>query len=55
MPNVLLMPHIAALTHEAQARVTRAICEDVARVLDGQPPLNAVLRPRTSRNGSNNS
>lgn len=45
LPNVLLMPHIAALTHEAQARVTQAICDDVARVLDGQPPLNAVVRP----------
>lgn len=53
LPNVLLMPHIAALTHEAQARVTRAICEDVARVLDGQSPLNAVLRPQATRNGSN--
>lgn len=52
LPNVLLMPHIAALTHEAQARVTRAICEDVARVLDGKSPMNAVLRPRGSRNGS---
>ena len=52
LPNVLLMPHIAALTHEAQARVTRAICEDVARVLDGLPPLNAVLNPSISRNGS---
>jgi D-3-phosphoglycerate dehydrogenase len=52
LPNVLLMPHIAALTHEAQARVTRAICEDVARVLDGQSPLNAVLSPQVSRNGS---
>jgi D-3-phosphoglycerate dehydrogenase len=45
LPNILLMPHIAALTHEAQARVTHAICEDVARVLDGQAPLNAVVRP----------
>jgi D-3-phosphoglycerate dehydrogenase len=44
LPNVLLMPHIAALTHEAQTRVTNAICEDVARVLDGHPPLNAVVR-----------
>ena|SRR6185437_1450218 len=52
LPNVLLMPHIAALTLEAQARVTRAICEDVARVLDGHSPLNAVLRPQVSRNGS---
>ena len=50
--NVLLMPHIAAFTREAQARVTQAICEDVARVLEGQPPLNAVLKPQLSKNGS---
>lgn len=44
MPNVLLTPHIGALTYEAQDRVTTAICEDVARVLDGKSPLNAVVR-----------
>jgi D-3-phosphoglycerate dehydrogenase len=43
-PNVLLTPHIGALTNEAQGRVTRAICEDVARVLDGLPAQNAVNR-----------
>jgi D-3-phosphoglycerate dehydrogenase len=43
-PNVLLTPHIAAFTNEAQQRVTRAICEDVARVLDGLLPQNAVNR-----------
>lgn len=42
LPNVILTPHIAAFTHEAQDRVTRAICEDVARVLDGKPAINAV-------------
>ncbi len=42
LPNVILTPHIAAFTREAQNRVTRAVCEDVARVLDGQPALNAV-------------
>ncbi len=42
MPNVILMPHIAAFTREAQVRVTTAICEDVARVLDGKPAINAV-------------
>jgi D-3-phosphoglycerate dehydrogenase len=42
VPNLILMPHVAAFTHEAQARVTRAICEDVARVLDGLSPQNAV-------------
>jgi D-3-phosphoglycerate dehydrogenase len=43
-PNLLLTPHIAAYTSEAQQRVTRAICEDVARVLDGLPAQNAVNR-----------
>jgi len=52
LSNVLLMPHIAAFTREAQARVTRAICEDVARVLDGEQPMNAVVAPPASRNGS---
>jgi D-3-phosphoglycerate dehydrogenase / 2-oxoglutarate reductase len=44
LPNVILVPHIAAFTHEAQDRVTRAICEDVVRVLDGKPAINAVNR-----------
>jgi D-3-phosphoglycerate dehydrogenase len=44
LPNVILLPHIAAFTREAQDRVTAAICEDVARVLDGKPALNAVKR-----------
>jgi D-3-phosphoglycerate dehydrogenase/(S)-sulfolactate dehydrogenase len=44
MPNVILLPHIAAFTHEAQNRVTSAICEDVEQVLDGKPALNAVKR-----------
>jgi D-3-phosphoglycerate dehydrogenase/(S)-sulfolactate dehydrogenase len=54
LPNLLLMPHIAALTHEAQARVTRAICEEVTRVLDGKAPLNAVPSPvkLANNNGS---
>jgi D-3-phosphoglycerate dehydrogenase len=43
-PNILLTPHIAAFTDEAQNRVTRAICEDVARVLDGLPAQNGVNR-----------
>lgn len=42
LPNIILTPHIAAFTHEAQERVTRAICDDVARVLDGMPAVNAV-------------
>lgn len=44
LPNVLLMPHIAALTHEAQDRVNRAICDDITRTLQGLEPLNAVVK-----------
>lgn len=43
-PNVLFTPHIAAFTVEGQQRVTRAICEDVGRVLEGRSPQNAVNR-----------
>ena len=42
LPNVILLPHVAAFTREAQDRVTKAICEDVARVLDGKSAQNAV-------------
>ncbi|MGA7834824.1 MAG: NAD(P)-dependent oxidoreductase, partial [Acidimicrobiales bacterium] len=44
LPNVILLPHIAAFTREAQDRVTSAICGDIARVLDGKPAVNAVKR-----------
>jgi len=49
LPNVILTPHLGAFTHEAQGRVTRTICEDVARVLDGLPVQNAVnkVEPRS--------
>ena len=42
LPNLILIPHIAAFTREAQDRVIQAICEDVARVLDGKTSQNAV-------------
>jgi D-3-phosphoglycerate dehydrogenase len=41
-PNLILTPHVGAFTTEAQDRVTKAICEDVCRVLDGQPAMNPV-------------
>ena len=44
MPNVILIPHIASFTHEAQERVTNAICDDVVRFLEGKP----VQQPATS-------
>lgn len=42
LPNLILTPHIAAFTREAQERVTRAVCEDISRVLEGKAPQNAV-------------
>lgn len=42
LPNVILTPHIGAFTTEAQTRVTNAVCADMARLLDGQPALNAA-------------
>ena len=44
LPNVILVPHIAALTQEAQNRVTAAICDDITRIFDGLPALNPVNR-----------
>lgn len=58
MGNVLLTPHIAAFTREGQARVTAAICRDVAAVLQGEPARNFVnfprprVRPQTEASGT---
>ncbi len=49
MDNVILTPHTAALTHEAQKKVIRAIAEDVDRVLSGQPALRYVNFPLPRR------
>jgi len=40
MENVILTPHIAAFTHEAQQRVVAAVCHDVTAVLRGQQAVN---------------
>lgn len=45
MDNVVLMPHIGGGTKQAR-RGSQEIClADVRRVLDGQEPLNVVVRP----------
>ncbi len=46
MENVILTPHIAAFTVEAQERVVRAVCEDIHRVLSGKPARNYVNFPQ---------
>ncbi|GAB6875716.1 hydroxyacid dehydrogenase [Thermaerobacter litoralis] len=45
LPNVVLTPHIAGLTVQAQARIARAVAEDVVRVLGGRPPLHPAFPP----------
>jgi D-3-phosphoglycerate dehydrogenase len=38
-PRLLLTPHVAGLTADAQRRTVQRVAADVARVLAGQPPL----------------
>jgi len=49
MDNVILTPHFAGLTEEAQDRVTAAVARDVAAVLDGEGALNFVNFPAPER------
>jgi len=42
MDNVILTPHTAGLTYEAQEKVVSAVAEDVDRVLSGLPALRFV-------------
>jgi D-3-phosphoglycerate dehydrogenase len=42
LDNVILTPHTAGLTYEAQEKVVDAVTEDVDRVLSGQPALRFV-------------
>jgi D-3-phosphoglycerate dehydrogenase len=42
LDNVIVTPHTAGLTYEAQEKVVDAVAEDVDRVLSGQPALRYV-------------
>lgn len=42
LDNVILTPHTAGLTYEAQEKVVEAVAEDVDRVLSGQAALRYV-------------
>jgi D-3-phosphoglycerate dehydrogenase len=42
LENVILTPHTAGLTYEAQEKVVEAVAEDVDRVLSGRPALRFV-------------
>ena len=46
MDNVILTPHIAAFTREAQERVVAAVCQDVTAVLAGGAAKNFVNFPK---------
>jgi (S)-sulfolactate dehydrogenase len=46
MENVILTPHTAAFTVEAQERVVAAVCQDVAAVLAGGAAKNFVNFPK---------
>lgn len=49
LSNVVLTPHIAAFTVEAQERTFEAVAADVERLLSGQPVLNFVNFDRPKR------
>lgn len=49
MENVILTPHIASFTHEAQTRTFEAVCADLERLLRGEAAVNGVNWPLTSR------
>jgi D-3-phosphoglycerate dehydrogenase len=49
MENVILTPHIAAMTREAQERVVASVCQDVAAVLAGGAAKNFVNFPKPKR------
>jgi D-3-phosphoglycerate dehydrogenase / 2-oxoglutarate reductase len=46
MDNVILTPHIGAFTQEAQTRTFECVCEDLDRVLRGEPAINFVNIPQ---------
>ncbi|MEW6374498.1 MAG: NAD(P)-dependent oxidoreductase, partial [Thermodesulfobacteriota bacterium] len=49
LDNVILTPHTAGLTYEAQEKVVEAVAEDVDRVLSGKPALRYVNFPLPKR------
>lgn len=42
LDNVVLTPHVAGITAESQTRIAAALADDIAAVLAGRTPHNAV-------------
>jgi len=49
LDNILLTPHVAGFTYEAQDKVADSVGEDVDRVLSGLPALRYVNFPRPQK------
>lgn len=49
MDNVILLPHVGAFTHEAQARTMETVCDDSERILRAEPAINFVNIPQPAR------
>ena len=52
LDNVILTPHIASFTHEAQARTAEAVATDIDRILRGEPAVNFVNFSQPRNRGS---
>jgi D-3-phosphoglycerate dehydrogenase len=46
LPNVVLSPHVAGITAQAQARIGELLCADIDTVLSGGPAEHAVGKHR---------
>jgi phosphoglycerate dehydrogenase-like enzyme len=49
LDNVILSPHVGAFTTEAQTRTFEAVCDDIGRLLRGEPAVNFVNIARPKR------
>jgi D-3-phosphoglycerate dehydrogenase len=49
MDNVILTPHVGSFTAEAQTRTFDAVCDDLDRVLRGEPAVNFVNMARPKK------
>ncbi len=43
LPNLIVTPHVAGLTHESQTRTASLVCQSVRQILEGKPVNSLVL------------